>query len=80
VNNIASFAQACSQGKLALTLGGDHSVAIGTVSGSASVYPGLGVIWVDAHADINTPLSTSSGNLHGCPVSFLMGLAGTVPL
>ena len=65
---------------MALTLGGDHSIAIGTVAGSAAVYPNLGVIWVDAHADINTPSSTSSGNLHGCPVSFLMGLAGKVPL
>jgi arginase len=47
---------------------------MGTISGSASVYPNLGVIWVDAHADINTIESTTTGNLHGCPVSFLMGL------
>lgn len=66
---------ACSQGSLALTIGGDHSLAMGTISGSLSVYPDLGVVWVDAHADINTPETTTSGNLHGMPVSFLMGLA-----
>ncbi|KAJ3188055.1 Arginase, catabolizes arginine to ornithine and urea [Irineochytrium annulatum] len=69
----------CEKRHLALTLGGDHSIAIGTVSGSAAAYENLGVVWVDAHADINTPETTSSGNLHGCPVSFLIGLAGKVP-
>ncbi|KAI9106010.1 hypothetical protein DFS34DRAFT_41764 [Phlyctochytrium arcticum] len=64
------------KGHLALTLGGDHSLAMGTIGGSAAVYKNLGVIWVDAHADINTPETTDSGNLHGCPVSFLMGLPG----
>ena len=59
---------------IALTLGGDHSIGISTVSASASCHPSLGVIWVDAHADINTPDSTDSGNLHGMPVSLLMGL------
>ncbi|KAI9203938.1 arginase [Polychytrium aggregatum] len=68
----------CEAGRLALTLGGDHSIAMGTVAGSASVHKGLGVIWVDAHADINTPETTSTGNLHGCPVAFLTGLAGQV--
>ncbi|KND00247.1 arginase [Spizellomyces punctatus DAOM BR117] len=65
-----------AKGHLALTLGGDHSLAMGTISGSAAVYPDVGVIWVDAHADINTPETTETGNLHGCPVSFLMGLPG----
>jgi arginase len=51
---------------------------MGTVSGSLAVYPNLGVIWVDAHADINTVESTESGNIHGCPVSFLMGLGSKV--
>lgn len=67
--------ETCSQGSLALTIGGDHSLAMGTISGSLSVYPNLGVVWVDAHADINTPETTTSGNLHGMPVSFLMGLS-----
>lgn len=65
-----------SKGHLALTIGGDHSLAMGTVGGSAAVHPNVGVIWVDAHADINTPETTDTGNLHGCPVSFLMGLDG----
>jgi arginase len=67
-------------GKLVLTLGGDHSIAIGTVSGTArAIRERLGrelaVIWVDAHADINTPETSESGNIHGMPVAFLTGLA-----
>ncbi|KAF2134461.1 Ureohydrolase [Dothidotthia symphoricarpi CBS 119687] len=67
-------------GKLVLTLGGDHSIAIGTISGTArAVRERLGrdiaVIWVDAHADINTPETSDSGNIHGMPVAFLTGLA-----
>ena len=69
-----------SQGRLVLTLGGDHSIAIGTVAGTArAVKEQLGreiaLIWVDAHADINTPESSGSGNIHGMPVAFLTGLA-----
>ncbi|KAK7941638.1 arginase [Apiospora aurea] len=68
------------EGRMVLTLGGDHSIAIGTVAGTAkAVRERLGreiaVIWVDAHADINTPESSDSGNIHGMPVSFLTGLA-----
>ncbi|GAA6025685.1 hypothetical protein JCM10207_003827 [Rhodosporidiobolus poonsookiae] len=66
-----------SQGQLTITLGGDHSLAMGTVSGTFKAHPDAALIWVDAHADINTPLTTPSGNLHGCPVSFLLGLPGT---
>nr|AGT02771.1 arginase [Angomonas desouzai] len=62
------------QGHLPLTLGGDHSVAIGTVAAVLTKYPNAGLIWVDAHADINTMSGTESGHLHGCPVSILMGL------
>jgi arginase len=67
-------------GKLVLTLGGDHSIAIGTISGSARATRerlgrDIAVIWVDAHADINTPETSESGNIHGMPVSFLTGLA-----
>ncbi|ODV62476.1 arginase [Ascoidea rubescens DSM 1968] len=57
-----------------ITIGGDHSIAIGTVAGVFHKYPDSCLLWIDAHADINTPLTTSSGNLHGCPISFLMGL------
>jgi arginase len=68
----------CKKGHLALTLGGDHSIGMATVSGACAVYPNLGVIWVDAHADINTAESTDSGNLHGMPVSFLLGLGSKI--
>ncbi|KAG9241432.1 arginase [Calycina marina] len=68
------------EGRCVLTLGGDHSIAIGTVSGTAkAIKERLGremaVIWVDAHADINTPETSDSGNIHGMPVAFLTGLA-----
>lgn len=62
-------------GKLCLTLGGDHSLAIGTISGVNKAYKNdLRVIWVDAHGDINTPETSPTGNIHGMPVAFLMGL------
>ncbi|GAA5974470.1 hypothetical protein JCM11641_003235 [Rhodosporidiobolus odoratus] len=66
-----------SKGQLTITLGGDHSLAMATVTGTFKAHPDAALIWVDAHADINTPLTTPSGNLHGCPVSFLLGLPGT---
>ncbi|KAJ5891921.1 Arginase [Penicillium subrubescens] len=67
-------------GKFVLTLGGDHSIAIGTVSGTAkAIRERLGremaVIWVDAHADINVPEMSPSGNIHGMPMAFLTRLA-----
>lgn len=66
-------------GRMTLTLGGDHSIAIGTISGTAKATRErlgreIAVIWVDAHADINTPEDSDSGNVHGMPVSFLTGL------
>ncbi|KAJ4478502.1 Ureohydrolase [Lentinula aciculospora] len=64
------------KGELPVTLGGDHSLAMGTISGTLDAHPDAGVIWVDAHADINTAATTESGNIHGMPVSFLMGLDG----
>jgi arginase len=68
------------EGRTVLTLGGDHSIAVGTISGTAkAIRERLGremaVIWVDAHADINTPETSGSGNIHGMPVAFLTGLA-----
>ncbi len=57
-----------------INLGGDHSIAMGSIAGMTRQYPDLAVIWIDAHADINTPKSTVTGNLHGCPVSFLLQL------
>jgi arginase len=60
-------------GSFPLVLGGDHSIAIGTLAGvhrGRAAMPG--VIWVDAHGDINTPLSSPSGNVHGMPVHFAL--------
>jgi arginase len=57
-----------------LTLGGDHSIAIGSIGGALLARPNLGVIWVDAHGDFNTPETSPSGNIHGMPLSFLSGL------
>src|ERR1700740_1521156 len=65
-------------GKVPLVLGGDHSVAAGTVAGVAEFYrhqnQRIGLIWIDAHSDINTPESSPSGNVHGMPLAALMGL------
>jgi arginase len=64
-------------GQLPLILGGDHSIAIGSFAGAASYYKKqnetLGLIWFDAHADMNTPYYTPSGNIHGMPLSSLLG-------
>ena len=64
-------------GQLPLILGGDHSIAIGSFAGAASYYrkqnETLGLIWFDAHADMNTPESTPSGNIHGMPLAALLG-------
>jgi arginase len=57
-----------------LVLGGDHSIALGSISGVARVHQPLGVIWIDAHADFNTEETTPSGNIHGMILSALAGL------
>lgn len=59
---------------LAVFLGGDHSIALSTVSGALHNHPDLSVVWVDAHGDINTPQTSPSGNLHGMPLAGLLGL------
>jgi arginase len=65
-------------GKVPLSLGGDHSMAAGTVAGVAEFYrrqnQKIGLIWIDAHTDINTPDSSPSGNVHGMPLAAVMGL------
>ena len=58
------------RGELALTLGGDHSIGLGSVAASLAEDEDSVVVWVDAHADINTMTSSNSGNMHGMPVSF----------
>ena len=57
-----------------IVVGGDHSIAIGSVSGTKMAFPAqrLGVVWIDAHADLHTPWTTPSGNVHGMPLALLM--------
>ena len=62
-----------SEGLFPIFLGGDHSVSIGTISGLAASSGRTGVIWLDAHADFNTPETSPSGNVHGMPLAALTG-------
>jgi arginase len=83
--------KALTEGHFPVVLGGDHSVAIGTISGIARYYrkkkKRIGVLWVDAHTDMNTPDSSPTGNIHGMPLAVLLGygpkelvdIAGTEP-
>ena len=73
----AAVSSAVAAGSVPLVLGGDHSVAIGSLSGCAAAAdrPG-GVIWIDAHGDLNRPETSPSGNVHGMPLAAAMGLAG----
>jgi arginase len=70
--------QSLSEGMTPVVLGGDHSVAAGTASGVAEFYhrrgEKIGLIWFDAHSDINTPETSPSGNVHGMPLAALVGL------
>ncbi|KAK9450153.1 uncharacterized protein V1518DRAFT_194388 [Limtongia smithiae] len=74
-----SVAGVLADGVFPLVIGGDHSLAIGTISGMLSQHPDACLLWIDAHADINTPDSTPSGNIHGCPVAFVAGLVDPLP-
>jgi arginase len=69
--------QALGESKMPLVLGGDHSVAVGTVSGISRYHRDrgerIGLIWIDAHADMNTPESSPSGNVHGMPLACCAG-------
>ncbi|KAF6724110.1 Arginase, non-hepatic 2 [Oryzias melastigma] len=67
-----AVSRAVGAGHRLVMLGGDHSLAIGSVSGHARQCPDLCLIWVDAHADVNTPMCSPSGNLHGQPVAFML--------
>ena len=58
-------------GHFPLILGGDHSIAVGSLAGILRAKPDTGVIWVDAHADLNTPASSESGNMHGMPLAIM---------
>jgi arginase len=70
--------QALEDRRMPLVLGGDHSVAVGTVSGVSRHFRdrgrSVGLIWLDAHADMNTPETSPSGNIHGMPMACIMGM------
>ena len=63
-----------ASGAFPLVLGGDHSIAIGTLAGLVKHYQNLGVIWYDAHADLNTKETSPSGNIHGMPLAISLGI------
>jgi arginase len=74
---IAGFvSQASEEGYLPLVLGGDHSVALGTLGGLARAHGPGGVLWLDAHGDLNRPETSPTGNVHGMPLAAAVGLAG----
>lgn len=70
--------RALESGRMPLVLGGDHSVAVGTVGGVSKFFrdrgQAIGLIWLDAHADMNTPETSPSGNIHGMPLACIMGM------
>src|SRR6266545_5961769 len=68
--------QASDDGQFPLVLGGDHSVALGTLGGLAAARGPGGVLWIDAHGDLNRPETSPSGNVHGMPLAAALGLAG----
>jgi arginase len=84
--------RAADDGRVPVVLGGDHSIAVGTIGGLsrhfAKQQQRVGVIWIDAHADMNTPESSPSGNVHGMPLACCIGsgprelteIAGQVPM
>jgi arginase len=73
----ARVCEALSRQRLPLVLGGDHSIAVGTVAGIVRHFhargQGIGLIWLDAHADMNTPETSPSGNVHGMPLACILG-------
>jgi arginase len=74
----AMVEEVAEEGKSPLVMGGDHSIAIGTVAGMARYFrkkkKRMGLLWVDAHADMNTPQTSPSGNVHGMPLACCIGL------
>src|SRR5262249_7238543 len=81
-NHLAEMVfRAYEQGRTPLVLGGDHSIAVGTISGMSEAYRRkkrtLGLLWFDAHADMNTPETSPSGNVHGMPMAAIMGYGPT---
>ena len=86
--NLAPIRQVCTrlaaltagslkEGRRPLVVGGDHSIAIGTIAGAARHFrsrkPKMGLLWIDAHGDMNTPATSPSGNIHGMPLAISLG-------
>jgi arginase len=71
-------AATAGDGYLPIVLGGDHSIALGTLGGLAAAHGPGGVLWFDAHGDLNTPETSPSGNVHGMPLAAALGLANEV--
>lgn len=81
-DHLAQLVENCvAQGKLPLVLGGDHSIAIGTLAGVSKYFRGkrqnVGLIWFDAHSDFNTPETSPTGNIHGMPLASVVGIGPT---
>lgn len=70
----ATVERHCGPDDFPLVIGGDHSIALGSIAGVVRARGPVGVIWIDAHADFNTPESTPSGNIHGMPLAALVGI------
>ena len=68
--------EALDDGSIPIVLGGDHSIALGTLAGLASRRGAGAVLWFDAHCDLNTPETTPSGNVHGMPLAAALGYGG----
>jgi arginase len=69
--------EALDEERVPIVLGGDHSIALGTLGGLASALGTGAVLWFDAHGDLNTPETTPSGNVHGMPLAAALGRGGT---
>ena len=80
----AMVSNSLAEGTVPLVLGGDHSLSIGTVSAVSAHFAktdeSIGVIWVDAHTDMNVPETTPTGNIHGMALAILTGMGGPDPL
>ncbi len=72
----ALVGEALDDGRIPVVLGGDHSIALGTLGGLAARRGAGAVLWIDAHGDLNTPATTPSGNVHGMPLAAALGRGG----
>jgi arginase len=68
--------EACGQGQFPVVLGGDHSIAMGSLGGMARRHGPGAVLWIDAHGDLNRPTTSPTGNVHGMPLAAALGAAG----